>query len=59
MSIAHNDFFDGSATVGQSAYHIKNTTTGAFNNTGTTASATFVNGTGKYLMITGTYFTDS
>jgi hypothetical protein len=59
MSIAHNDFFGGSATVGQSAYHIKNTTTGAFNNTGTTASATFVNGTGKYLMITGTYFTDS
>ena len=59
MSMAHNDFFGGSATVGQSGYHIKNTTTGAFNNTGTTASATFVNGTGKYLMITGTYFTDS
>ena len=56
---SHNTFFGGSATAGVMGYHSKGNTTCVFVITGGTTSATFVDGTGKYLMATGTYFTDS
>ena len=59
LSIAHNSFFGGSATVGQQGYHDANGTFCVFVNVGTTTSSTFVNGSSKYIMVGGTYFTDA
>jgi hypothetical protein len=59
FSTTHNTFFGGSATVGISGYHQKNGSNIVFITTGTTASSTYVNGTGKDLMICGTYLTDA
>ena len=58
MVTSHNTFFGGSATVGVTGYHSTNATSCVFVVTGQTTSATFVDGTNKYLMVTGTYFTD-
>jgi len=59
LNIAHNSFFGGSATVGQQGYHDANGTFCVFVNVGTTTSSTFVNGSSKYIMVGGTYFTDA
>ena len=56
-TIANNTFFGGSATVGQQAFVAKNSTIIYFMNTGTASQASFVNGSSKYLGITGTYMT--
>ena len=56
-TIANNTFFGGSATVGQQAFVAKNSTLIYFMNTGTASQASFVNGSSKYLGITGTYQT--
>jgi len=55
----HNTFFGGVANTGATGHVSKNVTTGRFLNVGTTTVSSFVNGNGKYIMITGTYFTDS
>ena len=58
VDLSHNTFFGGSATVGQQAYFQTNTTTGRFNSIGGFSTNTFVNGTSRYIMISGTYQTD-
>jgi len=55
-SVANNTFFGGSATVGQDAFVGKNGTILYFMNVGTTAQATLVNGNGKFLGVSGSYF---
>jgi hypothetical protein len=59
VNIAHNTFFGGSATEGQDAYVGTNGTTIYMVTTGTTTTSTFTDGTGKFLMISGTYYTSS
>ena len=59
VNIAHNTFFGGSTTVGCQGYHVKNSTTMIFNTQGAVTSSTYVNNNGRYLMISGTYFTDA
>jgi len=59
INIAHNTYFGGSTTVGTMGYHGPNGTTVVFNNPGVTASSTYVNGNSKYLMVSGTYVTNS
>ena len=54
---AHNTFFGGSATVGQQGYHNINSTSLILNNQGDTGSGPFVNGSSKYIMVSGTYIT--
>ena len=59
VAIAHNTFFGGSATVGQQGYHNKNATSVSFNAIGNFNNVSFTNGSGKYLIISGTYETDA
>jgi hypothetical protein len=59
VTVAHNTFFGGSATEGQDAYVGTNGTTIYMVTTGTTTTSTFTAGNGKYLMISGTYYTSS
>jgi hypothetical protein len=56
---AHNSFFGGSATVGVSGYHNIGATSALFIITGGAVYSTYVNGAGKYLMISGFYLTDA
>ena len=58
LVIAHNTFFGGSATVGMQGYHNINDTKVVFNNQGSTSSGPFVDGSNKFLMVTGTYITN-
>ena len=57
--VAHNTFFGGSATVGQQGYVGTNGTSIYMVTVGTATTSTFTNGNGKYLMISGTYYTSS
>jgi len=59
INIAHNTYFGGSVTVGTQGYHGPNSTVMYFNNPGVTTTSTYVNGTSKYLMVSGTYVTDA
>ena len=54
-SIANNSFFGGSTTEGQDAFVANNTTIIYFMNVGTAAQASMVNGSSKYLGISGSY----
>jgi hypothetical protein len=57
--IAHNTYFGGSTSVGQQAYHLVGNTKVVFNTIGQPNNPGFVNGSGKYLMIQGSYKTAS
>ena len=59
INIAYNTFFGGSTTAGTQGYSHRNSTTGALNIAGGTATSTFVDGTGKYIMMSGTYITSA
>ena len=55
----HNTFFGGSATAGVSGFQNVGTTNLNFVSTGDTAGTSFVNGSTKYLMVSGNYLTAS
>ena len=55
----HNTFFGGSATAGVSGFQNVGTTYLNFISTGGTAGTSFVNGSSKYLMVSGNYLTAS
>ena len=57
--IAHNTYFGGSTSVGQQAYHLVGNTKVVFNTIGQSNNPAFVNGSGKFLMIQGSYKTAS
>ena len=57
VSIAHTTMFGDSATVGQQAYVLVGETNVAFNTVGTISNPSFVDGTGRYLMMAGSYLT--
>jgi hypothetical protein len=56
---AHNTAFGGSATSGVSGYHSRSTTNLYFVTIGTLNTSHIVAGNGKYIMMSGTYFTDA
>ena len=56
---SHNTFFGGVANTGTTGHVSANATTGRFMPAHSTTVSSFVNGNSKYIMITGTYFTDS
>ena len=58
LSVAHNTFFGGSTSVGQQAYTNVNSTNLAFTAIGSVSTSTFVDGSTKYIMVGGTYYTD-
>lgn len=57
--IAHNTYFGGSTSVGQHGYHLVGNNKVVFNTIGQSSNPSFVNGSGKYLMIQGSYKTAS
>jgi hypothetical protein len=59
VTIAHNRFFNGSTSEGQHAYHLTGDTKVVFNTIGQGNNPSFVNGTGKSIMLQGSYYTNS
>jgi len=57
--IAHNTYFGGSTSIGQQAYHLVGNDKVVFNTIGQANNPAFVNGSGKFLMIQGSYKTAS